>query len=55
MYDGKFIYILYGADHNTYCDSRASNGINLKVVRDKSGNIEKLMDAEAQELEQYVK
>lgn len=55
MYDGKFIYILYGADHNTYCDSSASDGINLKVVRDKSGNIKKLMDAEAQELEQYVK
>ena len=55
MYDGKIIHILYDADHNTYCDSSASDGINLKVVRDKSGNIEKLMETEAQELEQYVK
>lgn len=55
MYDGKIIHILYDADHNTYCDSSASDGINLKVVRNKSGNIEKLMETEAQELEQYVK
>ena len=55
MYDGKIIHILYDADHNTYCDSSADDGINLKVVRDKSGNIEKLMETEAQELEQYVK
>lgn len=55
IYDGKIIHILYDADHNTYCDSSASDGINLKVVRDKSGNIEKLMETEAQELEQYVK
>lgn len=55
MYDGKIIHILYDADHNTYCDSSAGDGINLKVVRDKSGNIEKLMETEAQELEQYVK
>ena len=55
MYDGKIIHILYDADHNTYCDSSARDGINLKVVRDKSGNIEKLMETEAQELEQYVK
>lgn len=33
----------------------ASNGINLKVIRDKNGNIEKLVETEAQELEQYVK
>lgn len=55
MYDGKIIHILYDAHHNTYCDSSASDGINLKVVRDKNGNIEKLMETEAQELEQYVK
>ena len=55
IYDGKIIHILYGADHNTYCDNSASDGINLKVIRDKNGNIEKLVETEAQELERYVK
>ncbi|MBS5150712.1 MAG: hypothetical protein Q4A63_02560 [Butyricicoccus pullicaecorum] len=56
IYDGKIIHILYDADHNTYCcGSSASDAVNLKVIRDKSGNIEKLMEAEVQELEQYVK
>ena len=55
IYDGKIIHILYDADHNTYCDNSASDGINLKVIRDKNGNIEKLVKTEAQELEQYVK
>lgn len=55
MYNRKIIHILYDADHNTYYDSSASDGINLKVVRDKSGNIEKLLETEALELEQYVK
>lgn len=55
MYEGKIIHILYDADHNTYCDKSASNGISLKVIRDKSGNIEKLVEAETKELEQYVK
>ena len=55
IYDGKFIHILYDSDHNTYCDNSASDGINLKVIRDKNGNIEKLVETEAQELERYVK
>lgn len=55
MYDRKVIHILYDTDHNTYYDSSASDGINLKVVRDKSSNIEKLIETETQELEQYVK
>ena len=55
MYEGKVIHIFYDAGHNTYCDNGASNGINLKVIRDKNGNIEKLVETEAQELEQYVK
>lgn len=55
IYDGKIIHILYDADHNTYCDASASDGINLKVIRDKNGNIEKLIKTDAQELEQYVK
>ena len=55
MYDGKIIHILYDADHNTYCDNSASDGINLKVIRDKNGNIKKLAETEAQELERYVK
>ena len=32
-----------------------SNGINIKVIRDKNDNIEKLVETEAQELDQYVK
>ena len=55
MYDGKIIHIFYDADHNSYCDNSAGDGINLKVVRDKNGNIEKLVETAAQELEQYVK
>ena len=55
MYEGKVIHIFYDAGHNIYCDNGASNGINLKVIRDKNGNIEKLVETEAQELEQYVK
>ena len=55
MYEGKAIHILYDADHNTYCDNGISDGINLKVIRDKNGNIEKLVETVAQELEQYVK
>ena len=55
IYDGKIIHILYDADNNTYCDNSANNGINLKVVRDKNGNVEKLVETEAQELERYVK
>ena len=55
MYDGKLIHILYDADHDTYCDNGISDGINLKVIRDKNGNIEKLVETAAQELEQYVK
>ena len=55
MYNEKIIHILYDADHNSYCDNSVSDGINVKVVRDKNGNIEKLVETEAQELEQYVK
>ena len=55
IYDGKIIHILYDANHNTYCNASAIDGINLKVIRDKNGNIEKLVETGAQELEQYVK
>lgn len=55
MYDGKIIHTLYDADHNTYCDNSASDGINIKVIRDKNDNIEKLVETETQELERYVK
>lgn len=55
MYEGKAIHIFYDADHNTYCNNGIIDGINLKVIRDKNGNIEKLVETEAQELEQYVK
>lgn len=55
VYEGKAIHILYDADHNTYCDNGIIDGINLKVIRDKNSNIEKLVETEIQELEQYVK
>ncbi|HJC25700.1 MAG TPA: hypothetical protein H9761_18725 [Candidatus Eisenbergiella merdavium] len=55
IYDGRVIHILYDADHNTYCNNGVNNGIDLKVIRDKNGNVERLVEAEAQELEQYVK
>lgn len=55
MYEGKVIHIFYDAEHNTYCDNGVSNGINIKVIRDKNDNIEKLVETEAQELDQYVK
>lgn len=54
MYDEKIIYILYDADHNTYYDKSASDGISLNVIRDKDGNIEKLAETEIKELEQHV-
>lgn len=38
-----------------HIEQHTSDGINLKVIRDKNGNIEKLVKTEAQELEQYVK
>lgn len=53
-YGGKIIHILYDADYNTYCDLGASDGIDLKVIRDKNGNIERLTEVESQELEQYI-
>lgn len=55
MYEGKVIHIFYDAEHNTYCDNGVSNGINIKVIRDKNDNIEKLVETEGQELDQYVK
>lgn len=54
MYNGKTIHILYDADHNTYYDAGASDGVNLKVIRDKNGNMEKLVETDARELEGYV-
>ena len=44
MYEGKVIHIFYDAEHNTYCDNGVSNGINIKVIRDKNDNIEKLVE-----------
>ena len=52
MYDGKAIHILYDSDYNTYCANDIDNGVNLKVVRDKKGNIEKLVKTDERELEQ---
>lgn len=55
MYDGRFVHILYDADYYTYCNNSVSDGVNLKVIRDKKGNIKKLSEVAAQEVEQYVK
>lgn len=54
MYEGKIIHILYDADHNIYYNDSVNDGINIKVIRDKKGNIEKLEEADEQELVQYI-
>lgn len=55
IYDGKAIHIFYDADHITYYSNGINDGINLKVVRDKNGNIESLVEVDEQELIQFVK
>ena len=42
-----------GALH--FCDKGVSDGVSLNVVRDKAGNIEKLVSVDKGELEQFVK
>ncbi len=54
IYDKTPIYILYDKDHYTFCDKGVSDGISLNVVRDKDGNIEKLVPVDKGELEQFV-
>lgn len=54
IYERKAIHILYDPGHYTYCDNSISDGTCLKVIRDRNGNIEKLLETEAKELEQYV-
>lgn len=51
MYNGKAVHILYDADYYTYCNNSVRDGISLKVIRDNSGNIEKLVEATTQELD----
>ncbi len=55
IYNDKAIHILYDADHNAYCDNGIKDGINLKVIRDNNGNIEKLIEVTQSELEKYIK
>ena len=55
MYGEKPIYILYDEEHYTFCDKGVSDGVSLNVVRDKDGNIEKLVSVDKGELEQFVK
>ena len=55
MYDEKPIYILYDKERYTFCDKGVNDGICLNVVRDKGGNIEKLVSVDKGELEQFVK
>lgn len=54
-YNGKPIHILYDADHNTYCNNSIDDGISIRVIRDKHGNIVELKEADAKELKQYIK
>ena len=54
MYGKKPIYILYDKEHYTFCDKGVSDGVSLNVVRDKDGNIEKLVSVDKGELEQFV-
>ena len=49
------IYILYDKEYYTFCDKSVSDGVSLNVVRDKDGNIEKLVPVDKGELEQFVK
>ena len=49
------IYILYDKEHYTFCDKGVSDGVSLNVIRDKAGNIEKLVSVDKGELEQFVK
>ena len=55
MYGEKPVYILYDEEHYTFCDKGVSDGVSLNVVRDKAGNIEKLVSVDKGELEQFVK
>ena len=55
MYGQTPVYILYDRDHCTFCDKGAEGGVSLNVVRDKDGNIEKLVLEDREELEQFVK
>ena len=55
MYSEKPIYILYDKGHYTFCDKGVSDGVSLNVVRDKYGNIEKLVSVDKEELEPFVK
>lgn len=55
VYAEKPIYILYDKDHYTFCDRGVNDGVSLNVVRDKDGNIEKLVSVDKGELEQFVK
>ena len=50
MYGEKPIYILYDKECYTFCDKGVSDGVCLNVVRDKGGNIEKLVSVDKREL-----
>ena len=43
IYDGKIIHILYDANHNTYYDNSASNGINLKDLLNSNALLKKYL------------
>lgn len=55
VYDKKSIYILYDEGHNTYCNTEATSGVCLKVIRSEDNTIEKLVETNSQELEAFVK
>lgn len=54
-FDHQIIHILYDETHNTYCNAGATDGVNLKVIRNKNGDIEKLIKVKKADVEKYVK
>lgn len=54
MYNGRKIQILYDAGYHTYYNAGLKEGCNLEVIRNKKGEVEKLVEVEKEELEKYV-
>ena len=55
MYGKAYFEMCIRDRHYTFCDKGVSDGVSLNVVRDKAGNIEKLVSVDKGELEQFVK
>jgi len=42
LYNNEPIHLFYDPERNTYINNSVENGLDLKVIRDKNGNISKL-------------